>query len=92
MSYPKSKSKYYAQAYDKNLFSFVDDFVKSVPGFLSGTTMAFLGDPLNPSVAGAGSDITPINQGSMNVSGFKPTKKGLIQKAARPVVKAVSGL
>ena len=92
MSYPQSKSKYYAQAYDKNLFSFVDDFVKSVPGFLSGTTMAFLGDPLNPSVAGAGSDITPMNQGSMNVSGFKPTKKGLIQKVARPVVKAVSGL
>tara|TARA_Y100000592_G_scaffold10796_1_gene15296 strand:- start:185 stop:1909 length:1725 start_codon:yes stop_codon:yes gene_type:complete len=92
MSYPQSKSKYYAQAYDKNLFSFVDDFVKSVPGFLSGTTMAFLGDPLNPSVAGAGSDITPMNQGSMNVSGFKPTKKGLVQKAARPVVKAVSGL
>ncbi len=92
MSYPQSKSKYYAQAYDKNLFSFVDDFVKSVPGFLSGTTMAFLGDPLNPSVANAGSDITPMNQGSMNVSGFKPTKKGLVQKAARPVVKAISGL
>jgi len=91
MSYPQSKAKYYAQSYDKNLFSFVDDFVKSVPGFLSGTTMAFLGDPLNPSVAGAGSDVNPMNQGSTNISGFKPTKKGLVQKLARPVVKGVSG-
>ena len=54
--------------------------------------MAFLGDPLNPSVAGAGSDIIPTNQAATNISGFKPTKKGLVQKAARPVVKAVSGL
>ena len=53
--------------------------------------MAFLGDPLNPSVAGAGSDVTPMNQGSTNISGFKPTKKGLVQKLARPVVKGVSG-
>jgi len=92
MSYPRSQAEYYAKAYDQNIFSFVDDLVKSLPGLLSGTTMAFLGDPLNPSVAGAGSDITPTNQGPLGVSGFKPTKKGLVQKFARPVVKGISEL
>ncbi len=92
MSYPRSQAEYYAKAYDQNIFSFVDDLVKSLPGLLSGTTMAFLGDPLNPSVAGAGSDITPTNQGPLGVSGFKPTKKGIVQKVARPVVKGISGL
>ena len=92
MSYPRTQAEYYAKAYDQNIFSFVDDLVKSLPGLLSGTTMAFLGDPLNPSVAGAGSDITPTNQGALGVSGFKPTKKGIVQKVARPVVKGISGL
>ncbi len=92
MSYPQSRQQYYAQSYDEGISSFIDDALKSLPGLLSGTTMAFLGDPLNPSVAGAGSDITPINQATIQPSGFKPTKKGLVKKIARPVSKGISGL
>ena len=90
MSYPQSKRKYYADAYDRNLFDFTDYAVKNLPGLLSGTLMAFIGDPLNPGTLSAGSEINPTGASGSGVGGVRPSKKGLLKKISRPVSKSVA--
>lgn len=54
--YPKSKARKYAEAYDKNIGEFSSEVIGAIPGALSGTGMAFLGDPLNPTELLAGEE------------------------------------
>jgi len=90
MSYPQSKRKYYADAYDRNLFDFTDYAVKNLPGLLSGTLMSWLGDPLNPGTLSAGAEINPTGAGGSGVGGVRPSKKGLLKKISRPISKSVA--
>jgi len=86
--YPRSKAKQYAKSYDKGVSEFYDPIVRSIPGMLSGTIMAFLGDPLNPGTLSAGSEINPTGGGSGGVGGVRPSKKSIIKKIGQPLLKA----